>query len=173
VHGWDNFYVIVGSASAALTGLQFVVFTLVGQMEHVGTTNDVDAFGTPTVVHFAVALLVSAIACAPWPVVRAEAIALAVCGIGGVVYVGVVARRARTARYRPVAEDWIWHVALPFVAYASLAAAPAVVVEESAPSAMFVVGGAALLLVFVGIHNAWDTVTYMVTRRNGSIDPRD
>jgi hypothetical protein len=173
VHGWDNFYIIIGSASAALTGLQFVVFTLVAQMEHFGSPHDVDAFGTPTIVHFAVALLVSAIACAPWPAVRAAAIALAVCGVGGIVYVGVVARRARRARYKPVAEDWIWHVALPLIAYVSLAAAPAVLVEESAPNAMFIVGGATILLVFVGIHNAWDTVTYIVTLRGGSTDARD
>ena len=29
-------------------------------------------------------------------------------------------------------------------------------------TAVFVVGGAALLLLFIGIHNAWDTVTYHV-----------
>ena len=28
---WDNFYVIVGSSAAALTGLQFVVITLVAE----------------------------------------------------------------------------------------------------------------------------------------------
>jgi hypothetical protein len=27
---------------------------------------------------------------------------------------------------------------------------------------MFAVGGAALLLLFIGIHNAWDTVTFHV-----------
>jgi hypothetical protein len=27
---------------------------------------------------------------------------------------------------------------------------------------MFVIGAAALLLLFVGIHNAWDTVTHLV-----------
>ena len=29
-------------------------------------------------------------------------------------------------------------------------------------SALFLVGAAALLLLFIGIHNAWDTVTYHV-----------
>ncbi len=28
-------------------------------------------------------------------------------------------------------------------------------------------GAAALLLVFIGIHNAWDTVTYLVVERLG------
>ena len=165
MHGWDNFYIIVGSASAALTGLQFVVFTLVAQIPNLGHQNDVDAFGTPTIVHFAVALLVSAIVCAPWPSVTQAAIALAVCGIGGIVYVGVVIRRAGRARYTPVLEDWIWHIVLPLAAYVALAAAPIVLVEERATSSLFVVAAAAISLVFIGIHNAWDTVTYVATLR--------
>ena len=33
---------------------------------------------------------------------------------------------------------------------------------------MFVIAGAALLLLFVGIHNAWDSVTYLsMSRRRG------
>ena len=167
MHAWDNFYIIVGSASAALTGLQFVVFTLVAQIEQLGTSNDVDAFGTPTIVHFAVALLVSATVCAPWPTTRSMAIALAVCGVGGIGYIGVVARRAGRARYRPVLEDWIWHIVLPFGAYGALAAAPVAIVEDAAPGMMFVVAAAAIALVFIGIHNAWDTVTYVVSRSSG------
>ena len=64
--GWTNFYVIVGSAAGALIGLQFVVMTLIANMPltrvdaHAG-----NAFTTPTVVHFGVVLLLSAVACAP------------------------------------------------------------------------------------------------------------
>lgn len=59
--GWANFYVIIGSSAGALTGLQFVVMTLIAELPTPGTTQDVRAFGTPTVVHFGTALLVSAI----------------------------------------------------------------------------------------------------------------
>jgi len=34
--------------------------------------------------------------------------------------------------------------------------------------ALFGVGAAALLLLFTGIHNAWDTVTYLVLVKRGS-----
>lgn len=30
---------------------------------------------------------------------------------------------------------------------------------------MFTIGAAVLLLLFIGIHNAWDTVTYIVVER--------
>jgi hypothetical protein len=33
IAAWDNFYVIVGSSAAALTGLQFVVATLIATDE--------------------------------------------------------------------------------------------------------------------------------------------
>jgi hypothetical protein len=50
--GWDNFYVIVGSSAAALTGLQFVVITLIGADEAASTTDSSSAgqrFGTKAV----------------------------------------------------------------------------------------------------------------------------
>ena len=63
---WENFYVIIGSSAAALTGLQFVVIALVADSRKKSTISEVDAFGTPTVVHFSAVLLVSAILSAPW-----------------------------------------------------------------------------------------------------------
>jgi hypothetical protein len=60
-----------------------------------------------------------------------------------------------------VFEDWLWHTMLPFLAYAGLFLAGAMLGPASA-DALFVIGGATLLLVFIGIHNAWDTVTFMM-----------
>src|SRR3989449_10732821 len=61
---WENFYVIIGSSAAALTGLQFVVVVLGAEARSLGT--EVGAFGTPTVVHFCAVLLMSAILSVPW-----------------------------------------------------------------------------------------------------------
>jgi hypothetical protein len=64
--------------------------------------------------------------------------------------------------YQPVFEDWLFHVLLlPFAAYAILAGS-AYVVHSQARAALFLVGAATLILLFVGIHNAWDAVTYHV-----------
>jgi hypothetical protein len=49
--GWDNFYVIVGSAAAGLTGLTFVVIALIRDARNVRPTG-LRAFVTPTIVHF-------------------------------------------------------------------------------------------------------------------------
>jgi len=60
-----------------------------------------------------------------------------------------------------VIEDWLFHVLLPFASSAMLAGS-ALAARAHARPALFVAGAAALLLLFIGIHNAWDTVTYHV-----------
>src|SRR5438477_11508940 len=88
IAAWDSFYVIVGSSAAALTGLQFVVMTLISTDEQERARSpEVSAFGTPTVVHFCAALLMSAILSAPWHAVSSAGLALAICGGVGVAYV--------------------------------------------------------------------------------------
>ena len=58
----------------------------------------------------------------------------------------------------------MFHGILPFGAYAMLAVS-AWVAQSDSRAGMYLVGGAALLLLFVGIHNAWDAVTYHVFTR--------
>jgi hypothetical protein len=126
------------------------------------TPESVNAFATPTVVHFGVALLVSAIMSAPWPSLFSPSVVLAMCGLGGLVYVGVSVRRVRRqTRYKPVWEDWLWHATFPWGLYAALSVA-ALFLSTTTQLASFVIAGASLGLLLVGIHNAWDTVTHIV-----------
>ena len=90
---WESFYVIVGSSAAALTGLMFVVITLIADLEAQRSGGALAAFGTPTVVHFCAALIVSATLSAPWHSLTMVAAALAVCGLWGVGYTLIVVRR--------------------------------------------------------------------------------
>jgi hypothetical protein len=161
--GWENFYVIVGSSAGALIGLQFVVITLIANRPVV--TDQVqagDAFATPTVVHFGAVLLLSATASAPWRELTGPISLWGVLGLIGIVYEIVVARRMRAQTiYTPELEDWLFHVLLPLAAYAALAVS-AYAICSNPSIAMFGVGAAALLLLFIGIHNAWDAVTYHI-----------
>src|ERR1700674_1680155 len=103
---WENFYIIVGSSAGALTGLQFVVMALVTDSPTRTDTGTIDAFGTPTIVHFCAVLLVSSILSAPWPTLSSIGLVLGVCGAAGVVYtVIVVVRARRQSGYSPVFED--------------------------------------------------------------------
>jgi len=169
---WENFYVIVGSSGAALTGLQFVVIALVAEGRSRTTDPEtIDAFGTPNVVHFSAVLLVSAILSAPWRSLTSVAAAVGACGLAAVGSAAMVGQRARRQTgYKPVLEDWIWHAALPFVAYGAVGAAAAAIPRRP-EAALFAIGAAALLLLFIGIHNAWDTVTYLAIQRTQPREP--
>jgi len=161
---WESFYVIVGSSGAALTGLQFVVIALTADLRR-SSTREIDAFATPTIIHFGAVLLLSGILTAPWHGLWTPTVLIAACGFLGLMYSILVVRRARhQTSYSLVLEDWLFHAALPALAYALLAAA-ALTLHGAPRPALFVVATAALLLLFIGIHNAWDTATYMVVAR--------
>jgi hypothetical protein len=162
---WESFYVIIGSASAALIGLQFVVIVLSAEMAGQRSESATGAFASPTIVHFSAVLFISAILSAPWSALTSAAITLGACGAAGFVYTMLVIRRAlRQKDYAPVLEDWIWHGALPLIAYATLLVA-AIFLDRQLTPALFAVSGAALLLLFIGIHNAWDSAIYIAARR--------
>ncbi len=164
--GWVNFYVIVGSSAGALIGLQFVVMALIAGMPHArvdGQTSS--AFGTPTIVHLGSALLLSAALSAPWRGAATPAVLWGLVGLLGVAYTVIVARRMRAqSSYQPEFEDWLCHVLLPFTAYIALTVS-ACLGRSHLPGALFAVGAAALLLLFIGIHNAWDSATYHIVTR--------
>ncbi len=167
LNGWENFYVIVGSSAGALIGLQFVVITLIAAKPIAGDAQAAGAaFGTPTIIHFGVVLLLSAIASAPWNGITTVAVLWGLVGLSGIVYAVVVAWRMRKqAVYQPDFEDWLFHVLLPFAAYAVLAISAYAALSRTR-EALFGVGAAALLMLFIGIHNAWDAVTYHVFVRS-------
>ena len=170
---WDSFYVIVGSAAGALIGLQFVVVTLIAQRRTRAAPEASAAFGTPTIVHFSAALLLSALVRAPWQAIMIPAVLWAVVGLFGTLYSLNVIRRVRQQGvYEPEFEDWLFHVVLPVAAYAILTLS-AVAALSYAREALFGIGAAALLLLFIGIHNAWDGVFYQVfSNRRGTDDDR-
>src|ERR1700677_4852483 len=89
---WQNFYVMVGSSAGALIGLQFVVITLVAGTRQRASMETVNAFGSPIVVQFGAALAISGIMVAPWNSVHSISIALALCGIAGLIYSTIVLR---------------------------------------------------------------------------------
>src|ERR1041385_6447474 len=112
LHQWETFFFIVGSAAAALTGLQFVVIALGAQVRLTGDPEAVEAFATPNIVHFCAVLTVSALITVPGHTPATLGTAFVLIGVFGVVYGIRVARRARRQTgYVPVFEDWLWHVA--------------------------------------------------------------
>lgn len=160
---WQSFYVLVGSAAGALIGLQFVLLALVAESPLASSLGQAaGAMGTPTVVHFATSLLVAAVLSAPWRSTGIPAVICGGAGAAGIAYIAVVARRMRRqTAYSPDHSDWFFYMLLPLLAYGLLAGS-AYAASCGAHRGLFGVGAATMLLLFIGIRNSWDSVTYHV-----------
>src|SRR5437763_1323445 len=144
----------------------FVVMTLITGTRVSTRSEPIAAFSAPSVVHFCAALFIAALLCAPWQALWNASVLLGLCGLVGMTYVAIVARRVgRQTDYRPVLEDWLFHTVFPLISYTALVVAAILLPGTPAP-ALFVIGAATVLLLFIGIHNAWDNVTYLVTERS-------
>ena len=163
---WDSFYVIVGSAGGALIGLQFVVMTLMAERPSPNASLAGRAFGTPTVVHFSAVLLVAALLRVPWQKAGVAAAACGLVGVAGALYALLTARRMWAQKvYKPDFEDWSCHAGLPLLAYVALIVSGGAALASDAQWSPFGIGAATLLLLFCGIHNAWDAVAFQVLTR--------
>jgi uncharacterized membrane protein SirB2 len=170
---WQNVYVIYGSAAGALIGLQFVVMALIANVPRTPELAQAGiAFTTPTIVHFATVLFLSGIMCAPWRGIAPVAALWGAAGLAGTVYCVIVTRRLRRqSAYKPELQDWLFYSALPLVTYASLIAS-ALLGFARPDASLFCVATAALLLLLIGIHNAWDNVTFHVFTKNQKVNDR-
>jgi hypothetical protein len=159
---WESFYIIVGPAAGALIGLQFVVLTLIAERPSMRIAAAGAAFITPMIVHYELVLFLSALLLAPWHTIAPIAIIWGLVGVAGFVYQFVVVRRMRRQdAYKPGFEDWLFYVGLPISSYLLLMASPFAALAHER-EAVFAVGTATLLMLFAGIHNSWDSVSYHV-----------
>ena len=167
---WQNFYMIMGTAAATLTGLMFVATTLLAGLDtHTDTANaGISAYNTPTVVQFCAVLMLAGILSAPWQTVSAISLLLSLLGLSMVIYLIIVLRRMRRMpHYQSTLEDWLWYMALPLLASMMLIAAAVMLQKNSNPSlALYLIGSAMMLLLIVGIRNAWDNVTFLALKRS-------
>jgi hypothetical protein len=162
---WSNFYVIVGSSAGGLTGLTFVVIALIADA-HAVRLPGLRAFITPTVVHFCSALAIAAVLNVPGQTRFSVALCLGVSGLIGVIYsIGTALKlKSSQPQYVPVAADWIWNAILPMLCYLGLLIA-ATLALSYVPVALYLTAGVSLLLLFIGIHNAWDIAVWFTAER--------
>jgi hypothetical protein len=160
--GWENFYVITGSAAAGLTGLTFVVIALAANRRGM-TTTGLRAFVTPTIVHFCTVLALAAFLNVPGQNAMSLSIGFGAAGGAGLIYGCVIAVSMRRigSRYVPVGEDWLWHVILPTVVYGALLAMAFLTRTEQG---LYGVATVSMLLLIIGIHNAWDVAVSISVR---------
>jgi hypothetical protein len=168
--GWDNFYVIAGGAAGGLTGLTFVVIALAADAHRVRPVG-VKAFVSPTIVHFGVVLALAAYLTMPRHTICSISLGLGVVGLAGLVYLGTIAAAIHRMKgdYIPVPEDWIWNVILPMFCFCVLLAA-AFLFSTMPKECPYGVAAAIMLLMIVGIHNAWDIAVWNTINKHNEAE---
>ncbi len=167
---WQNFYMIIGTAAATLTGLMFVVTTLIAGIEtHASTLNaGISAFNTPTIVHFCEVLLIAGILSAPWQAFSSVSLLLGLLGLGMVLYLIIVMwRMQHIPQYQTTLNDWLWYMAVPLIANIVLIVA-AIALPANPALELYIISAAMVVLLLLGIHNAWDLVTFLAVERSHS-----
>jgi hypothetical protein len=163
---WENFYLIVGGAAGALIGVMFVVTTLSAGLEQNRASRGARVYITPIVFHFAIVLIVSAIAVTPGLPIEAIAAVVGLCALLGLTYSLVTTMRIFAIQDLdlPDWEDKIFYGILPAIVYLSLAGAAAAVWFAPMMAALSI-AIVMLAILLVGIRNAWDLATYLVIRK--------
>jgi hypothetical protein len=158
--GWDNFYLVIGSAAAGLTGLTFVVIALVRDASRV-QPGGLRTFVTPTIVHFSGVLALAAFLSMPHLNAQSLSVGFGVAGLAGLIYSIFIARSIRRQKdYTPVWEDWIWNAIAPTLAYGCLFLV-SLTIWRWPEQSLYAVAASALVVLFAGIHNAWDIAVWM------------
>ena len=156
---WRDFYVMIGTASGAIVGASFIVASLASGVKERGL--GMRGFISPTAAHLASVLVGSAILSVPKIPPLAIAPLLGTGGLAGAIYGIIVVARIWRLKLGP--EDWLFYALLPIVAYAAIAAA-AVMIVLGVDSPLYVLAGALILLLIIGMRNAWDMATFLITR---------
>jgi hypothetical protein len=163
LEAWHEWYLLIGTAAATLTALMFVVVTLGPQVVARNAGTGVRAFVTPTVTLFTTPLLVSVLMLVPGLTMFMLGAALTIVGLCGLCYPIAVDVHGQWRRNELDAADWLWYVGLPFAGYGIILAASVAILLHAPPGLPIAAGGVLLLLV-IGIHNAWDLVLYFAQR---------
>jgi len=129
-------------------------------------------FITPTMVHFGSVLGIASLLSFPGHTRASVAACMGVGGLLGTIYSAATTYRMYLLHkgrvdYVPVLADWVWNTVLPLVCYLGLAVAGGLVLLRPS-AALYGVGTAALVLLFIGIHNAWDIAVWITAGHPGA-----
>jgi hypothetical protein len=157
---WREYYLLVGTAAATLLALMFVVVSLGPHVVAAQAMTGVRAFFTPIIIYFTTSVVASAVMMAPAVRPWVLAAVLMLVGVGGLAYMVATGAHDQWRLNKLPTVDWYWFVGLPTLGYVIFLPA-AVGVGMQASFGLYCVAAAALLLLVIGIRNAWDVVLWI------------
>ena len=164
---WHDFYILIGSAAGALIGLMFVVVTLTSGMDRDRALKGASHYMTPTVVQFTAVLLVSAVASAPVdPRLQRETLVI----LAAILLAWALVNCWRMFLHPLGGQTVHWtdpwcYAAAPAGSYLALGALAALHTALG-------VGAATVVILVLGVRNAWDLITWIAPRGEGTSPPK-
>jgi hypothetical protein len=168
---WQNFYLLIGTASATLAGLMFVAISLGSRLMTSRNIPALRVFVSPTLIHFVYVLVTTAVVLIP-TLTRALLGTLLV--LAGLVSLGwtlsALPYMRRSSRDRLIdTQDWVWYLLAPWAAYLLYVATGAGLLL-GAGGALNGLAAASILLLVTGIRNAWDLVVFFALSQGAPPD---
>jgi hypothetical protein len=161
--GWDNYFVLTGTAAGGLIGLLFVVITLTAGFERSRALKGSEIYMTPNLVHFAIVLVASAVVLAPRVPPRVMALILAgaaLSGLGNAVRTCLGIRDFAQNGSPPHWSDMPLYGVAPGVLYVLLLGVAAAIWLQASFAAA-ALAAFLMVLMLLSIRNAWDLITWM------------
>ena len=173
---WQSFYTLIGGASATLAGLMFIAISLGSTRRSTAAERSMaqlayNAFLSPTYIHFVYVLVTALVVFVPTLNETAFGVLLVITGAGSL---GYILRHVpfMRERYRTGAldrSDLVWYSLLPAIGYVLYLDTGIGVLRSAAGlasrgQALNALATASVLLIVIGVRNAWDLVVFQVMR---------
>jgi hypothetical protein len=170
LHEWHEFYLLLGTAAAALVALLFVAVSIgVGYLTP-GRTTATRVFISPVVIHFSSVLLMCAVALTPAKVPLLIEIVIGLNAIAGFVVSCVILSQVMRSAYQDVVFiDNLAYGVGPALGYLVIFAAMWSAARGWEWSLHLLATGM-LILLMVNIRNAWDMMLTLVRRQGENGD---
>lgn len=161
--GWHEFYMLLGTAAAALVALLFVAASIGAGLLSTARGSPTHTYTSPIVFHYTYVLFVSLVALFPIDTDWSLGATVGASAVIALVYSCCIFVRVMRASAVDL-DDRLSYGASPLVAYAAALAA-AVFVFEGSIIGPPLLAGALILLLLINIRNAWDLTLFFATRR--------
>jgi hypothetical protein len=164
IHPWHDFYLLVGTASATLVGLIFVSASIGAQVFSEESRAAIQAFISPTVVHFSTVLFVCILATIPEQTGLEFIVLLAALGIAGFAYSAkVLVQLLVRRRFTVDVVDGLFYALIPGVGQLLILLSAGLLFAQR-PAGLYCLAAAVITLLLAGIRNAWDMTMWVVIR---------
>lgn len=164
IEDWHDFDLLVGTAAATLVGLMFVAASIGASIYTEKKRPGMQAFISPTVVHFTSVLVLALLALVPTHDWLTLAGLLVLVGAAGGIYTANLWMQLFVRRRFDVdIVDRLFYAALPLLGYLLLLLATFFLLRQS-EAGLDLLAAAQITLLLAGIRNAWDMMMWIVIR---------